>query len=215
MRLNLKQKLKLSTVVIQTGDAPTRRRYSERVSRREREVAEERKGDDWQSRLAEAMQSRALSGGELARRAGFTAQYVNSLRNGDRGSRLPLETARKIAAALGVSVDWLTKGEGPRERLSDVFVVGSAREGGVVRPSAPTDVYPSRAEAIALLAAVVEPEVIHALRSAVADGEVDPGREYWIAYAKDLARDLRRIKADPELNRDAPPKSAYVPVKKR
>ncbi|MBX3188161.1 MAG: helix-turn-helix domain-containing protein [Labilithrix sp.] len=168
---------------------------------------------DWQARLGEAMQSRNLSGGELARRAGFTSQYVNSLRSGDRGARLPLDTARRLAHALGVSVDWLTRGEGPRERLSDVFVVGvgrgeAPRDGG--------DPYPSRGEAVALLAKFVEPEVIEALRKVVPDGEGDPGRDFWIAYAKDLARDLRRIKDDPDLNtRDAPPKSAYVPLKKK
>jgi len=173
----------------------------------------DREGDDWQTRLAEAMESRRLSGGELARRAGFTAQYVNSLRAGGRGARLPLDTARKLAAALGVSVDWLTKGEGARERLSDVYVVGEA---GAVRRAAPSDLYPSRAEAIALLAPHVAPEVIEALRLAVPDDGVDPGREYWIKHAKDLARDLRRIKEDPDLSgRDAPPKSAWVPAAKK
>lgn len=163
--------------------------------------------DDWQTRLDEAMRARGLSGGELARRAGFTSQYVNSLRAGDRGGRLPLETARKIAHALGVSVDWLTKGEGPRERLSDVYPV---------RPPQPSDIYPSRGEAIALLQSFVAPEVIEALRTVVPEGEGDPGRDFWIAYAKDLARDLKRIKDDPDLNvKDAPPKSAYVPVKKK
>jgi transcriptional regulator with XRE-family HTH domain len=168
---------------------------------------------DWQARLSEAMESRKLSGGELARRAGFTSQYINSLRSGDRGARLPLDTARKLAAALGVSVDWLTKGDGPRERLSDVFVVGSG--GQVVRASAPSDLYPSRAEAIALLTPHVAPEVIEALRAAVPDDGEDPGRDYWIKYAKDLARDLKRIKEDPDLNKDLPPKSAYVPTTKK
>ena len=173
--------------------------------------------DDWQTRLGEAMDARALSGGELARRAGFTSQYVNSLRAGDRGGRLPLDTARKLAHALGVSVDWLTKGEGPRERLSDVFVVGASGQAAPYRPAAPSDLYPSRAEAIALLAKVVEPEVVEALRSVVPDTDGDPGREFWIAYAKELAKDLRRIKNDPDLNgqRDAPPKSAYVPTAKK
>lgn len=178
--------------------------------------SDDESGGDWQERLAQAMESRNLSGGELARRAGFTSQYVNSLRAGDRGARLPLDTARKIAAALGVSVDWLVKGEGPRERLSDVFVVGPSGDPGPMRPRAPSDIYPSRGEAIALLAKVVEPEVIEALRMVVPEGEGDPGREFWIAYAKDLARDLRRIKADPDLTGESPPKSAYVPtVKKR
>lgn len=168
--------------------------------------------DDWQTRLGEAMEARRLSGGELARRAGFTSQYINSLRSHGRGSRLPLDTARKLAHALGVSVDWLTTGDGPRERLSDVFVVGGG--GGLVRAPAPSDLYPSRAEAIALLAPHVAPEVIEALRAAVPEDGVDPGRDYWIKYAKNLARDLRRIKDDPDL-RDAPPKSAYMPVNKK
>ena len=119
-----------------------------------------------------------------------------------------------------MSVDWLTKGEGPRERLSDVFVVGPGGQAVPHRPSLPSDAYPSRSEAIALLAKVVEPEIIEALRSVVPDSDGDPGREFWIAYAKELARDLRRIKDDPDLNgrregRDAPPKSAYVPIAKK
>jgi transcriptional regulator with XRE-family HTH domain len=194
------------------------------TTRREREPGRESPPadapEDWQARLGQAMEARALSGGELARRAGFTSQYVNSLRAGDRGARLPLDTARKLAHALGVSVDWLTRGEGPRERLSDVFVVGAS--GIATRspaPPAPSDLYPSRGEAIALLAKVVEPEVIEALRAVVPETEGDPGREFWIAYAKDLARDLRRITNDPDLNgrrdRDAPPKSAYMPTAKK
>ena len=71
-----------------------------------------------------------------------------------------------------------------------------------------------------LLARVGRPEVIEALRSVVPGCEGDPGRDYWIAYAKALAKDLKRIEADPDLNarrtyRDAPPKSAYVPVEKK
>jgi transcriptional regulator with XRE-family HTH domain len=189
------------------------------VTRRERDTAGDEVAEDWQARLGQAMDARALSGGELARRAGFTSQYVNSLRSGERGARLPLDTARKLAHALGVSVDWLTRGEGPRERLSDVFVVGASGTAAPFRPAAPSDVYPSRGEAIALLAKVVEPEVIEALRTVVPESEGDPGREFWIAYAKDLARDLRRITNDPDLNarrdRDAPPKSAYVPTVKK
>ena len=57
--------------------------------------------------------------------------------------------------------------------------------------------------------------MIEALRAVVPESEGDPGREFWIAYAKDLARDLRRITNDPDLNRDAPPKSAYVPTAKK
>jgi transcriptional regulator with XRE-family HTH domain len=185
------------------------------VTRREREPEPapktarpgETREADWQTRLSEAMEARALSGGELARRAGFTSQYMNSLRAGDRGARLPHDTARRIAQALGVSVDWLVKGDGPRERLSDVYVVRRPGE---------ADPFPSRAEAIALLATSAAPEVIEALRAAVPDPpDADPGREWWIAYAKELARDLRRIKDDPDFSREAPPKSAYLPVKKK
>lgn len=186
-----------------------------RDSERETPAAAGEAPEDWQTRLGHAMEARNLSGGELARRAGFTSQYVNSLRAGDRGGRLPLDTARKLAHALGVSVDWLTKGEGPRERLSDVFAVSSSGHAAPFRPPAPPDIYPSRAEAIALLAKVVEPEVIEALRAVVPESDGDPGREFWIAYAKELARDLRRITSDPDLNRDAPPKSAYVPTAKK
>jgi transcriptional regulator with XRE-family HTH domain len=152
---------------------------------------------DWQERLAEAMEERGLTGGELARRTGFSAQYINSLRSKERGGRLPLDTARRLAAALGVKVEWLTSGTGPRERLSDVYpvYVEGAPESALL-----PDRYPSRAEAIALLSTTVEPEVIAALRAVVPDDpEVDPGREHWIDYAKSLARDLQRIKADPVL----------------
>lgn len=169
---------------------------------------------DWQTRLAEAMDARGLSGGELARRAGFTAQYVNSLKSGDRGARLPIDTARRLAHALGVSVDWLTKGDGPRERLSDVYVLDGGAPAPAARPPAPSDLYPSRAEAIALLSGTAPPEVIEALRQVVPEGDGDPGREFWIAYAKDLARDLRRIKEDPDLG-GGPPKSAYMPVRSK
>jgi transcriptional regulator with XRE-family HTH domain len=158
----------------------------------ERAVTDRDANEGWQERLAEAMAARGFSGGELARRAGFTAQYVNSLKSGERGGRLPLDTARRLAHALAVSVDWLTRGEGTRERLSDVYPVAVPHE------PAPSDRYPGRAEAIALLANITPPEVIAALRAAVPEGDGDPGREWWLAYAKELARDFRRIKDDPD-----------------
>ncbi len=163
---------------------------------------------DWQDRLAEAMEARGLSGGELARRSGFTSQYINSLRSKGRGARLPLDTARRLAHALAVSVEWLSHGTGPRERLSDVYPVFA--EG--VQEAAVTELYPSRAEAVALLATTVEPEVIAALRAAVPeDPDVDPGRDFWIARARELTRDLRRIRQDPELTPGAakPPESGW------
>ena len=150
---------------------------------------------DWQARLVEAMEARSLSGGELARRTGFTAQYINSLRNKERGGRLPHDTAKRLAASLGVSVEWLVSGTGPRERLSDVYPVyrgGDAPESGYV------DRYPSRIEAIALLASTAAPEVIQALLAVVPDEPTrDPGRAFWIEYAKQLSDDLRKIQTDP------------------
>jgi transcriptional regulator with XRE-family HTH domain len=152
------------------------------------------------------MQTRNVSGVELARRSGFTSQYINSLKNGERGNRLPHETATKLAHALGVTVEWLVHGTGARDRLSDVYPVAPPRP-----PAYDDDPpsrsgfherdierYPSRAEACALLANAVAREVLVALRSAVPpDPAVDPGREWWIAHAKELARDLRKIHADP------------------
>jgi transcriptional regulator with XRE-family HTH domain len=141
------------------------------------------------------MEARGLTGGELARRTGFTAQYINSLRNKERGGRLPHDTAKRLGASLGVSVEWLVNGTGPRERLSDVYPVyrgGDAPESGYV------DRYPSRIEAIALLAGTAAPEVIQALLAVIPDDPSrDPGRAFWIEYAKQLSDDLRRIKDDP------------------
>lgn len=152
------------------------------------------------------MEARGVSGSELARRSGFTSQYINSLKSKERGARLPLETAQKLAAALGITVEWLTSGTGARERLSDVFPT--------FRGPAEGERYPSRAEVIALLSTTAEPEVIAALRATVPDdADRDPGRDFWIKRARELARDLRRIKADPDLaprhHPDAPPKSSF------
>ncbi|RYE88918.1 MAG: XRE family transcriptional regulator [Myxococcales bacterium] len=147
---------------------------------------------DWQERLSEAMDTRGWSGGDLGRRTGFSAQYINSLRKKGRGARLPLETAQKLAQALGVALDWLVRGEGPREatRLSDVYPVFAS-------PEALPDPFPSRTEVIALLGSSVEPEVIAALRAAQLPSTRDPGRDFWVGYARDLVRALRSIRADP------------------
>ena len=159
---------------------------------------------DWQDRLVEAMDARGLSGGELARKTGFTAQYINSLRNKERGARLPLDTVRRLAQALAVSVEWLSTGNGSRERLSDVYPVFAGVE------NAPSERYPGRAEAIALLETTVDPEVIVALRASLPENpDVDPGRDFWIERARELVRDLRRIKADPELHGGRPPESGW------
>jgi transcriptional regulator with XRE-family HTH domain len=157
---------------------------------------------DWQTRLTEAMEARGLSGSELARRTGFTAQYINSLRNKDRGGRLPHDTGRRLAAALGVSLEWLVSGSGPRERLSDVYPIYRPDEEPA---SGFGDKYPSRTEAIALLASAAPADVIRALLTVVPPNPAkDPGRAFWIDYAKQLAKDYRRIQADPAFS-DAEP----------
>jgi transcriptional regulator with XRE-family HTH domain len=174
---------------------------------------------EWQERLDAAMDARGVTGGELARRTGFTSQYINSLRSKGRGARLPLDTARRLAQALGLSVDWLTSGAGPRERLSDVYPVhqdpadaAPASSTGQIPSFDRDERYPTRGEAVALLATTVEPEVLAALRAAVPDDpEIDPGRDFWIDYAKDLARDLRRIKSDRDLGAAGKaPESRYM-----
>ncbi len=178
--------------------------------------ADKKDGDGWQERLIEAMAARGFSGGELARRTGFTAQYINNMKNGERGGRLTLDTARKLAHALAVSVDWLARGEGPRERLSDVYPVARVQSPDA---SPSSDRYPGRSEAVALLGSIAAPEVIAALRAVVPDGDEDPGREWWLAYAKDLARDLRRIKDDPDFvpegGQRKPPRSEFSIKKAR
>ena len=169
---------------------------------------------DWQERLSEAMAARGISGGELGRRSGFSAQYINSMRSKERGARLPLDTARRIAHALGISVEWLTVGTGRRERLSDVYpvYVEPGSSAGPPESASFLEQYPSRGEAIALLATTVEPEVLSALRTAVPpDAETDPGRAYWIDRARELVHDLRQIKADPGFRGDgAPPASEHA-----
>ena len=138
---------------------------------------------------------RGISGGELARRTGFTPQYMNSLRSKERGGRLPHDTAQRLAQALGVMVEWLTAGTGRRERLSDVFPIYVE---GAPESAVPTERYASRAEAIALYGARLDPEVIAALRAAVPpEAGVDPGRQFWIEHARELTIDHARIKADP------------------
>jgi hypothetical protein len=88
--------------------------------------------------------------------------------------------------------------------LSDVYPVFQSGEA--------SDRYPSRAETIALLETTVDPEVIAALRATLPDPpDADPGRDFWIARAKELARDLRRIKADPELSHGKSPASGWRP----
>ena len=172
---------------------------------------------DWQERLSEAMAARGISGGELGRRSGFSAQYINSMRSKERGARLPIDTARRIAQALGISVEWLTVGTGRRERLSDVYPV-YVDGGSAAGPESATFVeqYPSRAETVALLATTVEPEVLTALRTAVPpDAEVDPGRAYWIDRARELVRDLREIKADPGFRAEGSPPLSEQAVSSR
>lgn len=157
---------------------------------------------DWQERLNEAIKALGIGSAELARRTRFSVQYINSLRNGDRGGRLTHETAEKLSSALAVTVEWLTQGTGRRERVSDVYPIYALVE-PAPESAAYSERYPGRAEAIALLATQVAPEVIRALRASVPpDPAIDPGLDFWVARARDLAITHRKIKADPAFAAD-------------
>jgi transcriptional regulator with XRE-family HTH domain len=59
-------------------------------------------------RLEKARIARGLSLKELSKRSGVSQSTLSSVKTGHRqGANLTLETGRRLALALGVSVDWL------------------------------------------------------------------------------------------------------------
>lgn len=68
------------------------------------------------------------------------------MRSKERGGRLPLDTARRIAHALVLSVESLTAGTGRRERLSDVYPAYVEPGSSAAPPESATSSqqYPSR-----------------------------------------------------------------------
>lgn len=59
-------------------------------------------------RLEKARLARGLSLKELSKRSGVSQSTLSSVKTGHRkGANLTLETGRRLAVALGISVDWL------------------------------------------------------------------------------------------------------------
>lgn len=54
--------------------------------------------------LKELRQKRGMSQKKVADKSGISQQYYAFIESGDRGTKLPVPTAKKIAAALGF--DW-------------------------------------------------------------------------------------------------------------
>jgi transcriptional regulator with XRE-family HTH domain len=63
------------------------------------------------TRLRQARKTRGLSASRLDAQAGLTRGHTWQIEAG-RKPNIEAETARKLAAALGVSIDWLVRGEG-------------------------------------------------------------------------------------------------------
>jgi transcriptional regulator with XRE-family HTH domain len=63
------------------------------------------------SRLRQARKTKGLSASSLDAVAGLTRGHTWQIETG-RKPRIELETASKLASALGVSIDWLVRGEG-------------------------------------------------------------------------------------------------------
>lgn len=62
-------------------------------------------------RLAWARQAAGVSAREFARIAGMKAAHVRMIETGDR-PRITAETAQRIAATIGATLDWLLNGTG-------------------------------------------------------------------------------------------------------
>ncbi|ARP96853.1 hypothetical protein CAL15_22300 [Bordetella genomosp. 13] len=69
-------------------------------------------------RLKQARQLRGLTQQALARASGLSQSAIASYENGDRDSS---RSARSLAHALDVEVDWLETGKGPMERTPLVY----------------------------------------------------------------------------------------------
>lgn len=62
-------------------------------------------------RLKQARKSKGVSASKLDAQAGLTRGHTWQIETG-RKPNIELETATKLAGALGVSLDWLVRGEG-------------------------------------------------------------------------------------------------------
>lgn len=101
-------------------------------------------------RIREARGEHGLSQRDLAAKAGVSAGQVGHLEKGTRDNP-ERDTAVKIADALGVAVEWLLTGYGPKVHVESA------------QPDT-TDPYPARAAAIARMRGLVTEKAIEAVR---------------------------------------------------
>ena len=154
-------------------------------------------------RVRLARTARGYGVNELDRLLGSKQGYVSRLEGSEREPRA--DTLRKLAQALGVSVEWLATGEGTME--------GAAGGAGVFVPAPPPtnptpvptsvveydddDPYPNRSRALALLGHNLDPRaraVLLSYRFRSGGGhDEDLPLELWLEEAKNLQRQVRRL----------------------
>lgn len=156
-------------------------------------------------RLARTARGRGVN--ELDRLLGSKQGYVSRLESSDREPRA--DTLRKLAQALGVSLEWLATGEGTMEGASG-GAVPSVPAPPPAPPSASTtpvpgsvvvydddDPYPNRSRAIALLGHNLDARartVLLSYRFRSGGGrDEDLPLELWLDEAKNLQRQVRRL----------------------
>lgn len=61
-------------------------------------------------RVKQLRRERGWSQNELERRAAFSPGQINRIESGERARDLSLESAAKLASALGVTIDFLVSG---------------------------------------------------------------------------------------------------------
>ncbi len=104
-------------------------------------------------RMKEARGAKGLSQHALARAAKVSQAHISNVENGKRDT-LGSDLVAPVAEALGVSLEWLLTGEGPRERRDDA----------PARTVELDDPYPTRADAIARMKGAVSDEAIATVR---------------------------------------------------
>lgn len=95
--------------------------------------------DDLPSRLEAARSYAGLSANELSKLAGLSSSHVGMIGRGHVHAPR-IDVVSKIAEALGVSLDWLVRGEGPEPDAAAVrAAVERARAARTEAAEAPTE----------------------------------------------------------------------------
>lgn len=154
-------------------------------------------------RVRVARMARGCGVNELDRLIGSKQGYVSRLESSDREPRA--DTLRKLAQALGVSVEWLATGEGtidgagvtvPPPSPSAPSLNPTPEPGSVVVYD-DDDPYPNRSRAIALLGHNLDPRaraVLLSYRFRSGGGhDEDLPLDLWLDEAKNLQRQVRRL----------------------